>query len=159
MDVIEEEAKANEGSVQPQPGPQPAYQPTYAPYPPPRRQNSVAEGILKNPVYIGIGIALSVFLLWLGLLFQAIAMGSTDSGQIKTLMQISLIIYNLGIAGLVIILLFVGLGRRDYPEWVRVSLIIGAVLLILWGFTNIWALLNAAALGGAFRSAGMVFLL
>ena len=130
----------------------PNYAPPYpnASYPPPKggAPNNMVNGILKNPVYIGIGIGISVFLLWLGLLFQAIMIGSTDSGQMKTLMQISMILYNLGIAGLVMILFYIGLGRWEYPQWVRVVLILGAIILIVWGFMNLFSLFTMARLIG-----------
>ncbi len=138
----------------PAPSWQQGYNQNYPPpYPPPRRQGSMADEILRNPMYIGLGIALSVFIMWLGLVFQAIMIGSTDG---KTMMQISLILYNLGIAGLIIVLLFVGLGRGDYPQWVRAMLILGAILLIVWGFTNMLTL--AAAMGSLMHAGGYVIM-
>jgi len=164
MDMLTEEENMNntKDARTPQQGPPaPAwqqqgynqnYQPSYPqPYPPPRRQSSMADDIIRNPMYIGLGIALSVFIMWLGLVFQAIMIGSTDG---KTMMQISLILYNLGIAGLIIVLLFVGLGRRDYPQWVRAMLILGAILLIVWGFANILTL--GAAMGNIMHAGGYI---
>lgn|GEM_PF-4186844 len=105
-------------------------------YSPPKRDSGIAS-LLKNPVYIGLGALISVALIWLGLLFEALIIGVSDSGQAQILFEIGIIIYNLGMAGLVLLLLSLGIGRGDYPEWLRVALVIGAVALIIWGFTNL----------------------
>lgn len=116
-------------------------------YPPPYarpKQGSPAEDILKNPMYIGLAILVSMFLMWLGILFEAIGVGSSDPGQLKTLVQLAIITFSLGLTGLTTTLFFVGLGRGDYPQWVRFALIFGAVLIVILGMTTL--------LGGAFAS-------
>lgn len=114
-------------------------------YPPPQRyppqygqprQSNPASTILKNPIYIGLGIAISMFLMWLGILFGAITLSSTDAGQIKTLVELAIITFSLGLTVLTTILFFIGLGRWDYPQWVRFALIFGAVLMVIWGMTS-----------------------
>lgn len=130
--------------AQPQQRP-PEFQPQR--YPPPYsrpKQSSPAEDILKNPMYIGLAILVSMFLMWLGILFEAIGVGSSDKGQLKTLMQLAIITFSLGLTGLTTTLFFVGLGRGDYPQWVRFALIFGAVLMVIFGMITM--------LGGAFAS-------
>ncbi len=143
-----EVAPKNKSTSQ-QGGYQPVYPPPgYSPQPYPAPQRNIGDP-LKNPLYLAVAIGISIFLIWLGLLFQSLMIGTTDENTMKTYMQIGMIIYNLGMAGLVITLLFIGLGRHDYPQWVRVALIFGAILLIIWGFINILNLL-----GMIFRTVG-----
>ncbi len=131
------------GSETPQPVQPPQQRSTqYQPqrYPPPYtppKQSNPAEAILKNPIYVGLAILVSMFLMWLGILFEAIALSSTDSGQVKTLVELAVITFSLGLTGLTSTLFFVGLGRGDYPQWVRFALIFGAVLLVVWGMISL----------------------
>ncbi len=126
----------------------PQYQPQR--YPPPYtqpKQSTPAEAILKNPMYVGLAILVSMFLMWLGILFEAIGVGSSDKGQLKTLMQLAIITFSLGLTGLTTTLFFVGLGRGDYPQWVRFALIFGAVLMVVWGMMT---MLSGAFISNAF---------
>ena len=141
------------GAQQPQNYPQQSYPPPGYQVPPGYQpvaysqapKKNIAEDILKNPIYTGLAIAISVFLMWFGLLFQSLMMGTSDYNTIKTYMEVGSILFNLGMAGMVITLLFIGLGRHDYPQWVRFALIFGTILLMIWGFINI---LGFAALFG-----------
>jgi len=144
-----------------QPYPPPGYQPP-AGYPvqgyPPKK--NVAEDLLKNPMYVGLAIAISILLIWLGLLFHALMFGETDQSTMMNYLKIGMILYNLGMAGLVMTFLFVGLGRHDYPQWVRFALIFGAVLLTVWGFMNIFNLIGgllSAFSGGGYHGLFIVF--
>ena len=143
MDMLDEEKRGETAGTAEKPPEPPRYQgyQQYR-YPPPRNDSGIAA-LIKNPMYVGLGILVSVFLIWLGLLFEALTIGVTDSGQIKVLLEIGIIIYNLGMAGLVVLLLSLGIGRGDYPQWLRAVMVFGAVLILIWGLANMVTLMTA----------------
>ncbi len=126
MDALKEDTKENDvGEQQPQPYPQPAYQPYPPPQTPPKKDKNLPDVFLKNHILVGAAIIVAVFLIWLGTVHEAAAVASYLSS--------GMVIYNLGISLLSLILLFMGMGRRDYPEWVRFALILAAAILLSFG--------------------------
>ncbi len=110
---------------------QPPPQQQYA-IPPPRQYYRRGYGdILKNPVYIGLGIVVPILLMWLGVLFYAIGIGNSNPTPFY---QIAMIFYSLGTAGISIFLLLLGIGRRDLQQWVRAALIFSGAVILTWGF-------------------------
>ena len=115
----------------------PQQQRQYAPqpqqYPPPQPQY-YRRGygyLLQNPVYIALGIVISILLMWLGVLFYAIGIGNSNSTPFY---QIALIFYSLGTSGISIVLLMLGIARKDLQQWIRAALIFSGALVITWGF-------------------------
>ncbi|WP_162007662.1 hypothetical protein [Aciduliprofundum sp. MAR08-339] len=96
---------------------------------------SFAQRAIRSPKLIYAGIIISVILIYIGAILSSTA-PFYDSSTSVFFMFLSAIIYNLGILWLVLIFLGLGIGRHDYPQWVRVSLIVAAFLLILFGLMN-----------------------
>ena len=110
----------------------PRREPQYMPqYMPPQNYRRGYGDILKNPVYIALGIVVPILLMWLGVLFYAIGIGNNNP---MPFYQIAIIFYSLGTAGISIFLLLLGIGRRDLQQWVRAALIFGAAVILTWGF-------------------------
>lgn len=78
----------------------------------------VSDGI------IALGAALAIFLLWLG----AVITGLSDGDGYKA----GEFFNSLGMMLLTMVLLVGGLIRADIEKWVRVAMVIGAILLIWW---------------------------
>ncbi len=97
---------------------------------------SFAQRAIRNPKLIYAGIIISVILIYIGTILSSAIVPFNDSSTNFCCMFYSTIIYNLGILWLVLIFLGLGIGRHDYPQWVRVSLIVAAFLLILFGLMN-----------------------
>ncbi len=99
---------------------------------------SFAQRAIRSPKLIYAGIIISVILIYIGAILSSTApfYAFYDSSTSVFFMFLSAIIYNLGILWLVLIFLGLGIGRHDYPQWVRVSLIVAAFLLILCGLMN-----------------------
>ena len=108
--------------------PTPGSYPTY--YPPPKPKESFFESLVKSSTVIGIMIVLSLVLMWLGVSIFAIGIVSYSGGAVA----ISIMVYSIGTAFLVITLLGLGIGRHDYPQWVRFALILVAGMIVVWGF-------------------------
>ncbi len=101
-------------------------------YPPyyPQRKKSFFESLVKNPTMIGTMIVVALALMWLGVTILAIGFASGNAGGFA----ISVMVYSIGTAFLVILLLGLGIGRHDYPQWVRFALILVAGIIVVWGF-------------------------
>ena len=125
----------------------PPQQQYYAPPPPQQYYRRNYGGFLKNPVYIVLGVAIPILLMWLGVLLYAIGIGSDNS---TPFMQMAVIFYSLGTAGISMFLIILGIGRGDIPQWVRTALIFGAVIILTWGFVFLYPLLGV--LGGAIHT-------
>ncbi len=95
-------------------------------------EKSFLEGAIRNPKLIGTGIIISIVLIYIGII-NSMFISSDYTNNSQGLLIISAMIYNLGILWLVLIFLGLGIGRSDYPQWVRVALIVGAFLLVLFG--------------------------
>lgn len=72
-----------------------------------------------------LGLVLAIFLLWLG----AIISGMSDDNDIE---KAGTLVSSFGMLLITIVLFVGGLVRSDMDMWVRVALIISAVLLIAW---------------------------
>ncbi len=102
-------------------------------YPVPQKiKKSFFERLVMNPTAIGIMIIISLALMWFGVSLFASALPDIAYSyrEITWGMQI----YSIGTAFLVITLLGLGIGRHDYPQWVRFALILVAGMIIIWGF-------------------------
>ncbi len=85
---------------------------------------------LKNPTYIAIGMTVSVLLIWIGLLLQAVSVADRANTGIWIIAGI--LLHNVGITGLMVELLALGIGRWEYPQALRAALVLGATMLVIW---------------------------
>ncbi len=72
-----------------------------------------------------LGLVLAIFLLWLG----AVISGMSDDNDIE---KAGTLVASFGMLLITIVLFVGGLVRSDMDMWVRVALIISAVLLVAW---------------------------
>lgn len=105
-----------------QPGQYPGYAPVYQPAPRPAIEYMRP---LFSDVLIAVAVVIGLFLVMLGSVFWGIADENTlrDGGQIVKAVGMFLITVAMLVGALV---------RVDVDKWVRVALILGAVLLISW---------------------------
>ena len=80
---------------------------------------------LVSDALLAMGVILAIFLLWLGAVITGWA-GDNDAQDAGRFVS------SIGMMILTIVLFVGGLLRADLDRWVRVALIIGAVLLISW---------------------------
>jgi hypothetical protein len=80
---------------------------------------------LVSDALLAIALVLAIFLVWLG----AVISGWSDDNDIE---KAGMFVSSLGMLILTIILFVGGLIRSDLEKWIRVAMIIGAVLLISW---------------------------
>ncbi len=121
----------------------PQYAPQYAGYQPyqPRPQGPQITDMLKNPIYLGLGLGISIFLIWLGVLLTIVGMFNASQGN--GVFEAGLILYTLGMSALSLMLFFIGLGRGDYPQWVRTALVAGAVVVAIWGIGGMFIIMGS----------------
>jgi len=74
---------------------------------------------------MALGLVLAIFLIWLG----AVISGWSDDNDIE---KAGTFVMSFGMLLITIVLFVGGLVRSDMDMWVRVALIISAVLLIAW---------------------------
>jgi len=108
-------------------GPQPQGQyPGYVPvYQPVRRPLIDSVRTLVSDLMLAIAVVVGLLFLMLGWLI----LGLTGSSGV---MDFGQVLRALGLFVLTVAMLLAGLIRVDMDKWVRVSLIIGTVLLITW---------------------------
>jgi hypothetical protein len=78
---------------------------------------------------MAVAVVLAIFLLWLG----AVITGWSDDSDIEDAGQF---VRSIGMMILTIVLLVGGLMRTDMEKWIRVALILGAVILI--SYVGFW---------------------
>jgi hypothetical protein len=103
-------------------GPYPGYAPVYQP---PSKPMIDHIRPLVSDALLAIALVLAIFLVWLG----AVISGWSDDNDIE---KAGMFVSSLGMLILTIILFVGGLIRSDLEKWIRVAMIIGAVLLISW---------------------------
>jgi high-affinity Fe2+/Pb2+ permease len=80
---------------------------------------------LVSDALLAIAIVLAVFLVWLG----GIINGWSTDNEVE---DAGSFVASIGMLVLVVVLFAGGLIRADMDKWVRVAMIIGAVLLMSW---------------------------
>ncbi len=121
-------------------------EPTYTLAPKPKR--SIFERLAYSPTAIGIVLVVALVLMTLGVFFYnslipSIASGESDYFVTTVMVFFGMLPYSIGVSLLVLLLLGLGIGRHDYPQWVRFALILVAGMIIVWGFH-----LSGALIGG-----------
>ena len=121
-------------------------EPTYTPAP--KRKRSIFERLAYSPTAIGTVLVVALVLMAMGVFFYESLIPSIASGEsdyfVTTLMVfLGMLPYSIGVSLLVLLLLGIGIGRHDYPQWVRFALILVAGLIIIWGFHLSGALIGA----------------
>ena len=91
--------------------------------PAPKRKRSIFERLAYSPTAIGIVLVVALIFMWFGMSFFVI--GARELG---------VALHSIGTSLLTVLLLGLGIGRHDYPQWVRFALILVAGLIIVWGF-------------------------
>ena len=121
-------------------------EPTYTPAPKPKR--SIFERLAYSPTAIGIVLVVALVLMTLGVFFYdslipSIVSGESDYFVTTVVVFFGMLPYSIGVSLLVLLLLGLGIGRHDYPQWVRFALILVAGMIIVWGFHLSGALIGA----------------
>lgn len=106
----------------PQQGPYPGYVPVYQP--PHKPMIDHIKPIFSDAL-IALGLVLAIFLVWLG----AVIAGWSNDPDFENAGNF---LSSFGMLLLTIVLFVGGVVRSDMEIWVRVAMIIGAVLLISW---------------------------
>ncbi len=119
---------------------------TYTPAPKPKR--SIFERLAYSPTAIGIVLVVALVLMTLGVFFYdslipSIVSGESDYFVTTVVVFFGMLPYSIGVSLLVLLLLGLGIGRHDYPQWVRFALILVAGMIIVWGFHLSGALIGA----------------
>ncbi len=121
-------------------------EPTYTPAP--KRKRSIFERLAYSPTAIGIVLVVALVLMTLGVFFYdslipSIVSGESDYFLTTVVVFLGMLPYSIGVSLLVLLLLGLGIGRHDYPQWVRFALILVAGMIIVWGFHLSGALIGA----------------
>ncbi len=107
----------------------------------PKRKRSIFERLAYSSTAIGIVLVVALIFMWFGVMFFMASLPPNSYYSIG-LLSLGSGLYSIGTSLLIILLLGLGIGRYDYPQWVRFALILVAGMIIVWGFH----------LGGAFVS-------
>lgn len=113
------------------PAPQGQY-PVYAPvYQPPHKSAGESMKSLASDWIIALGAVVGLFVMWIGWLVYVVA----DSGDGRDVGQI---VNSFGLLILTAVMMLGGIIRADMEKSVRGSLVIGAVVLVI--FEGLWIL-------------------
>jgi len=118
----------------------------YTPAPKPKR--SIFERLAYSPTAIGVVLVVALVLMTVGVFFYdslipSIASGESDYFVTTVMIFLGMLPYSIGVSLLIVLLLGLGIGRHDYPQWVRFALILVAGMIIVWGFHLSGALIGA----------------